>query len=163
MQNPVFQKARSRKSRFKQKSIFSITMRNIHSLQIFTVSLYKPSEHSPLGSFFQCCLKKKKKKTNNRDLTFRTAIVFSIGIYRVTKNTDLTFKTALVFSIGIYRVKEGTIFSFNPCSRPQSFVKILVYLTDYQYINRLFPIIKKIPDSTATTFAQFLLRCIGHN
>ncbi len=38
-------------------------MRNIHSPQIFTAWLYKPPEHSPLGSLLQCCLKKKTKNT----------------------------------------------------------------------------------------------------
>ncbi len=36
-------------------------MRNIRSLQIFTVWSYKPPEYSLLGSLFQCCLKKKTK------------------------------------------------------------------------------------------------------
>ncbi len=46
-------------------------MRNILSLQIFTV-LYKPLEHSPLGSLFPCCLKKRQKIW---DLTLWTALV----------------------------------------------------------------------------------------
>ncbi len=32
-----------------------------YSLQIFTVWSYKPPEHSPIGSLFQCCPKKKTK------------------------------------------------------------------------------------------------------
>ncbi len=36
-------------------------MRNIHSLQIFTVWSHKHPEHSLLGSLFQCYLKKKTK------------------------------------------------------------------------------------------------------
>ncbi len=39
---------------------------------MFTVWSYRPPEHSPLGSLFQCCLKKWQKV---QDLTFRTALV----------------------------------------------------------------------------------------
>ncbi len=35
--------------------------KHTYSLQIFAVWLYKPPEHSPLGSLFQCCLKKIQK------------------------------------------------------------------------------------------------------
>ncbi len=68
-------------------------MRNIHSLQIFTVWSYKPPEHSSLGSLFQCCLKKRQKIL---DLTFWTAFVLlEVPLEAVHHQSERNFRNFL--------------------------------------------------------------------